>query len=78
VRHKAVRIWWRPWQKRCTCGCRWHPCPDSITMNAPAFHPAPARNEPDWNSPTVGYINQRPLLTRGQEWRSRRGPNRIP
>jgi hypothetical protein len=72
MRHKAVRIWWRPWHKGCTCGCRWYPCPDSIRVNAPAFRAAPTpHNQPDWNSPTAAYLNQRRLMTKGQEWRSR-------
>lgn len=30
MRHRAVRVWWRPWHRRCACGCQWYPCPDAV------------------------------------------------
>ena len=65
MRHRAVRMWFKPWRKRCACGCDWFPCPDSITMDRPG---------PVWNAQTAAYpVMQpdRPLMTRGQQWRSR-------
>jgi hypothetical protein len=32
---------------------------------------ADTSQQPDWNSPTAAYLNQRRLMTKGQEWRSR-------
>jgi hypothetical protein len=62
-RHKPVRWWLRPWTRR---EARADPVPDDRTrlswndrtMAYPAVRPAVPRNE-------------RPLMTRGQEWRSR-------
>jgi hypothetical protein len=34
VRHRPVRVWFKPWKKRCACGCAWYPCPDSTKVNA--------------------------------------------
>ncbi|MFI5490962.1 hypothetical protein [Actinoplanes sp. NPDC051859] len=69
MRHKPVRVWFKPWHKRCRCGCRWFPCPDSVTLDRP---------RPGWNDQTAVYDiitpalrNERPLMTPGQEWRSR-------
>jgi len=68
MRHRAIRIWWRPWRRRCSCGCGWYPCPDAITVNDQA-----RRNSPAWNPPTAAHPrNERPLMTPGQEWRTRR------
>lgn len=102
MRHRAKRIWWRPWRTRCACGCAWFPCPDAITINTPGpdlrrFYPprnvpappqhrvTPPRNDleppqhastPPWNAPTTrlptNARNNRPFLTRGQQWRTRR------
>jgi hypothetical protein len=68
VRHESMRVWFAPWKKRCRCGCAWFPCPDLITMDTPS----PVW--PVWNGPTARYPvsrNERPLMTPGQEWRTR-------
>jgi hypothetical protein len=70
VRHRPVRVWFMPWKRRCRCGWAWFPCPDSTRVNG----------EPvGWNEKTAVFStvqpsrrNERPLLTPGQEWRSRR------
>jgi hypothetical protein len=76
-RHQPVRVWFKPWQKRCSCGCGWFPCPDSITMDTPGVDPTiQRRNYPQWNAPTARFPvsrNERPLMTPGQEWRTRPG-----
>ena len=62
-RHRPVRWWLRPWNRR---GARTDPMPadkprlpwNDRTTAYPALRPAVPRNE-------------RPLMTRGQEWRSR-------
>ncbi|MDT4992534.1 MAG: hypothetical protein QOH97_2426, partial [Actinoplanes sp.] len=69
-RHRPVRPWFKPWRKRCACGCAWFPCPDSVPLAAPGSAP------PEWNRPTVRCFwvlpaLKRPLLTRGQQWRTR-------
>lgn len=75
MRHRGMRIWWRPWKKRCRCGCAWCPCPDSVTMDRPG--PDLSRAHPNWNAATARYAttsrNERPLMTPGQEWRTRPG-----
>jgi hypothetical protein len=72
VRHGPRRVWFAPWKTRCACGCEWFPCPDLIKVN---------RRPVSWNEKTSVYPtttsrflprNQRPLMTPGQEWRSRR------
>jgi hypothetical protein len=73
MRHKAVPVWWKPWRSRCACGCAWFPCPDSITMDRPG--PQTRHNQPSWAAPTAAYPvsgNERPLMTLGQRWRTRR------
>ncbi|WP_213454576.1 hypothetical protein [Rhizomonospora bruguierae] len=35
MRHHPRRPWWAPWRRHCACGLRSHPCPDSITVDAP-------------------------------------------
>jgi hypothetical protein len=75
VRHKAVRVWFKPWKKRCSCGCPWFPCPDAATVPSPPVSQS-LRLGPAWNTSTARYAtvgrSERPLMTRGQEWRSRR------
>ncbi|MFI5492076.1 hypothetical protein [Actinoplanes sp. NPDC051859] len=71
MRHRPVRLWCKSWKKRCACGCRWYPCPDSIT----AARPPVSWNERTVAVPQVRFRNDRPLMTRGQEWRST-GPER--
>lgn len=75
MRHRAKRVWFMPWKTRCSCGCPWHPCPDSITMNR--SDPGLRQSCPDWNAPTARYAtaprNERPFMTPGQEWRTRPG-----
>jgi hypothetical protein len=73
MRHNAKRRWWRPWCRGCTCGCNWFPCPDSVTTNAPPVA-ASLRlwtNNPHWNDPAARLPNVGPLMTRGQQWRTR-------
>ncbi|GIE88856.1 hypothetical protein [Actinoplanes regularis] len=36
MRHEPVRAWYKPWKKRCSCGCDWYPCPDAATIPPPA------------------------------------------
>ncbi len=77
MRHRAIRIWWKPWRRRCACGCGWFPCPDSITIARPARDDR--RNVPAWNAPTARYPatrNERPFMTPGQQWRTRQGGRR--
>lgn len=73
MRHKAMRVWWRPWSRRCTCGCQWFPCPDSVTVDPPPVAQSLrlGTNDPHWNNPTVQMRNVGPLMTKGQEWRTR-------
>ncbi|ROP29303.1 hypothetical protein EDD30_2091 [Couchioplanes caeruleus] len=74
-RHRPVRMWFKPWKKRCACGCGWFPCPDAVTVDHPPVAQSLGRADPTWNMPTAYYAaargNQRPLMTRGQQWRSR-------
>lgn len=75
MRHKAVRVWWRPWRRRCACGCGWYPCPDAIPYQSPpvARSLGPTRNDgPSWDGPTLYLRNAGPLLTRSAQWRTRR------
>lgn len=76
MRHKAVRVWWKPLRSRCRCGCPWYPCPDAIPYRVPPVGQSLGlvRNDgPGWNGPTRPNRNARPLMTRGQEWRTRHG-----
>ena len=83
MRHRAVRVWWRPWHRRCACGCRWYPCPDAVPYRNPPVarslgltgDDARARNDrPSWDGPTVRLPNAGPLMTRGARWRSNQRP----
>ncbi len=75
MRHRSVRVWWKPWVRRCACGCDWYPCPDSVKVDRPGPDPQVLRrNLAHWDAPTARHPtvrNERPLMTRGQQWRSR-------
>ncbi|BEL05618.1 hypothetical protein Q0Z83_038090 [Actinoplanes sichuanensis] len=78
-RHREVRVWFMPWKTRCACGCAWFPCPDAVTVDPPAVTESLRIADPRWNGPTVHFVavrpvrgNERPLMTKGQQWRSRR------
>lgn len=59
MRHRPRRPWWAPWRVYCACGLRSHPCPDSITVEAPSptdslrppGDPARRRNNPPHPDP---------------------------
>ncbi len=74
-RHRPVRVWFMPWKTKCACGCGWFPCPDAVTMAAPPITQSLHPGDPRWNGPTAyhspGRGTPRPLMTRGQQWRSR-------
>jgi hypothetical protein len=72
MRHKPRRLWWKPWSRHCKCGCRWYPCPDAATVDPPPVAESLrlGQNDPHWNGPTQ-RLNTGPLMTRGQEWRTR-------
>lgn len=33
--HQPVRVWWAPWRRRCSCGARRWPCPDTAIGTTP-------------------------------------------
>jgi hypothetical protein len=33
--HEPVRVWWAPWRRRCSCGARRWPCPDTTHGKSP-------------------------------------------
>lgn len=79
MRHKSVRVWWKPWRRRCACGCRWYPCPDAVPYPVPpvvqSLRLHQGLNEgPGWNGPTqrLRNVGPAPLMTPGQRWRTRR------
>ncbi|MET0495189.1 MAG: hypothetical protein ABW000_18870 [Actinoplanes sp.] len=52
MKHRPVRVWWRPWAQRCVCGCAWFPCPDSIKTDRAGADPQTMRNSvAHWNDP---------------------------
>lgn len=90
MRHRPVRLWWKPWARRCACGCRWYPCPDG---RPPAQAPTGDQvaqalgttRQPSWTGPTVQVTTvqvpnagPRSLLTPGQRWRAEQGNQRRP
>lgn len=77
MRHGSVRVWWKPWRRRCRCGCRWYPCPDAVPYRTPPVARSlglPHNEWPGWNGPTtrLGNVRSGPLMTPGQRWRTRR------
>jgi hypothetical protein len=77
-RHRPVRMWLKPWKRRCSCGWGWFPCPDTVTNACPAVIDSLGlpHVDPPWNGPMARYAlaprsDQPPLMTRGQRWRSR-------
>jgi hypothetical protein len=47
--HEPIRVWWAPWRRRCSCGARRYPCPD--TPVPPPARP-PEDNRPRWTRPS--------------------------
>ena len=78
MRHGPVRVWFAPWKKRCRCGCRWYPCPDAAYIQPPPVVVSLRGGTTNtlWTAPTGHYPivrrNERPLMTRAQEYRTRR------
>ncbi|GAA2709281.1 hypothetical protein Apa02nite_078560 [Actinoplanes palleronii] len=73
--HHPVRVWFRPWSMRCSCGCRWFPCPDAATAESPPVTQSLGMPTPDGNGPAACCVplrvNRHPV-TEAERWRSRR------
>lgn len=73
IEHGPRRMRWRPWRRICRCGLGAWPCP-AVRMRE---EQAQMVQEVDvrWNMPTRQY-RVAPLLTPGQETRTRPGGRR--
>lgn len=72
LKHGRRRPFFRPWSVVCRCGLDTWPCP-VVRMRETQDRMRASIAKPPRNGPTVRLPMRTPLLTRGQQERSRRG-----
>ena len=70
IEHGPRRLLLRPWRRICRCGLAAWPCPAVVMLERQARALPQPKPWPGWNAPTRRY-GTAPLLTRGQNHRSR-------
>lgn len=70
LEHGPRRRWWAPWSPICRCGLGAWPCYAEQMLRRQATYQL-SIPRPPWNGPTRNLPPHKPLLTRGQEARTR-------